>query len=83
MAESPDNHTLRLLREIRDSGEEMKSLLLSHGDRLDHIDQRLDEIHETMYATAGYAMHANVRHDTVNERLNKLEKRLVDLENNA
>ena len=51
--------------------------------RFDKIDQRLDEIHETMYATAGYAVHANVRHDSVASELADIRQRLAKLEENA
>jgi polyhydroxyalkanoate synthesis regulator phasin len=76
MPDELDNLTLQLLREIRQSQTE-------HGDRLVHIEQRIDELHETMYTVSGFAMHANVRHDTVTSRLNTLEQRIRHLEEKA
>jgi DNA repair ATPase RecN len=83
VADEPDNLILQLLREIRGT-------LGDHGKRFDRVDQRLnaieqriDEVHETMYQVAGFAMHANVRHDTVTERLKALEDRVGRLEEKA
>ena len=39
-----------------------------------------NEIHETMYTIAGFATHANVRHERVSERLKSLEGRIDRLE---
>ncbi|MCE7030093.1 hypothetical protein [Jiella avicenniae] len=83
MADEPDNLVLQLLREIRTDVGDVKATLAKHGERLDHIDQRLEEVHETLYTVAGAAVHANVRHDTVAERLKTLEERVSRLEEKA
>ncbi|ORE99185.1 hypothetical protein [Aurantimonas sp. 22II-16-19i] len=80
MADEPDNLVLQLLREIRADIGEVKSTLSKHSERFDRVDQRLEEVHETLYTVAGAAVHANVRHDTVAERLKTLEERVSRLE---
>ena len=73
MAEEPDNVVLMLLREIR-------TTQTDHGRRLEHIETRIDEMHESMVTGLGLAAHANVRHDTVEKRLTELTKRVDRLE---
>ena len=73
MAGEPDNVVLMLLREIRSTQDE-------HGGRLEHIETRVDEMHDSMVTALGLAAHANVRHDTVEKRLTDLTKRVERLE---
>ena len=83
MADEPDNLVLQLLQEIRADIGEVKLTLSKHSERFDRVDQRLEEVHETLYTVAGAAVHANVRHDTVAERLKTLEERVSRLEEKA
>ena len=83
MADEPDNLVLQLLREIRADIGEVKLTFSKHSKRFDRVDQRLEEVHETLYTVAGAAVHANVRHDTVAERLKTLEERVSRLEEKA
>ncbi|MAU95112.1 MAG: hypothetical protein CMP81_04350 [Fulvimarina sp.] len=83
MADEPDNLVLQLLREIRADIGEVKLTFSKHSKRFDRVDQRLEEVHETLYTAAGAAVHANVRHDTVAERLKTLEERVSRLEEKA
>lgn len=76
MVDETDNLVLQLLREMRTTLEE-------HSKRFDRVDQRLEELHETLYTVAGAAVHANIRHDTVAERLKTLEERVSRLEEKA
>ena len=80
MAGEPDNLVLEPLREIRAEIGEVRKVQAEHGERLGHLEQRNDEIHETMYTIAGFATHANVRHERVSERLKSLEGRIDRLE---
>ncbi|MEM1316685.1 MAG: hypothetical protein AAGF29_00260 [Pseudomonadota bacterium] len=76
MADEPENVMLKLMRDMR---EEM------HAIRADnqHIKQRIDEMHETLYTSAGIAMHTSVKQDTLTKRIDTLEARLVKLEEKA
>ena len=76
MADEPDMMILRLLREIRETQ-------LDHGEQLKLLNRRMEEVHETVYTAAGIAAHANIRHDTVADRLDAIEARLDSLEEKA
>ena len=80
MAGEPDNLVLELLREIRAKLDDHDRRFDEINDRLAHLEQRNDEIHETMYTIAGFATHVNVRHERVSERLKSLEGRIDRLE---
>ncbi|SMC58809.1 hypothetical protein SAMN06297251_104101 [Fulvimarina manganoxydans] len=80
MAGEPDNLVLGLLREIRAKLEDHDPRFDEMSGRLAHLEQRNDEIHETMYTIAGFATHANVRHERVSERRKSLEGRIDRLE---
>ena len=76
MADEPDSLVLKLLRELRSGQDQIVS-------RLDHVKQRLDEIHETLYTSAGIALHANARHEVVAKELADVKRRLDKLEEKA
>lgn len=80
MAEEPDNLVLQLLRDMRREQTETRALQAKQAEALARIEQRIEEVHETMYSVAGFAMHANVRHETVTGRLKVLEERVSHLE---
>lgn len=73
MAKEPDNVVLMLLREIR-------SVQDDHSRRLESIERRVDDVHQSMVTALGLAAHANVRHETVEKRLSDLTKRIERLE---
>jgi chromosome segregation ATPase len=83
MSDEPDNMVLALLRDIRSTLRDHSGELSQIGQRVDRIDRRLEEVHETLYTVAGAAVHANIRHDTVAERLKTLEDRVSRLEEKA
>ena len=83
MVDEPDNLVLQLLREVRATLGEHSGQFAAVGQSLDRIDRRLEEVHETLYTVAGAAVHANIRHDTVAERLKTLEERVSRLEEKA
>ncbi len=73
MAGEPDNVVLMPLREIRAAQD-------AHGRRLEHIETRIGEMHDSMVTGLGLAAHANVRHDSVEKRLTDPAKRVERLE---
>ena len=79
MADEPDDLTLRLLRDIRTKLEDLDVL----KERFDRMDARFDELHETIYIATGFATHANVRSESTEKRLAKVEARLAKLEEKA
>ena len=73
MSKEPENLVLKILREVREDARTLKKGNVS-------IKQRLDEMHETLFTTAGLSMHANVKNDTLTKRVETLEKRIGKLE---
>jgi hypothetical protein len=59
---------------------DIQRTLSDHGKRFDHIEQRLDEINDSMIASLGLASHANVRHESVRKDIDDLKKRVKRLE---
>ncbi|MDY8109497.1 hypothetical protein U0C82_10135 [Fulvimarina sp. 2208YS6-2-32] len=80
MADEPDNLILQMLRDIRSKLDDHDRRFDGVDRHFDDVNQRLEEIHETLYTVAGVAVHANVRHDTVTQKLKALEERVGRLE---
>lgn len=83
MAEVTNELIFETLKKVQSEVSDIRTRQSDHTGRFGAIDRRLDEVHETMYATAGYAVHSNIRHDTVAEKLHEIEERLAKLEENA
>lgn len=73
MAEEADNLVLTMLREIR-------ARLDKHEERFDKIDNKLDDMSESLTTSLGLSLHANVRHESVQKKLDALEQRVKRLE---
>jgi hypothetical protein len=65
MAKQPEDLVVRILRDIQGTQAE-------HTKRLDHIEDRLDEMNDGVVAALGLASHANIRHEAVDRRLDEL-----------
>ena len=76
MGKEPDNVVLKLLRDIRETQGE-------HGGRLTKIEKKLDELAKSVTYSLGLSAHANVRHESVQKKLDEIEKRLKKLEARA
>ena len=76
MAEEPTDLALTVLREIRETQ-------LEHGRRLEAIDRRFDEPHETVHTAMSFATHAHVRCEATEKRMNAFERSLAKLEEKA
>jgi hypothetical protein len=79
----PEDMTLRLLREIRADVVETRNDVKDVRQRLVKVEQRIEELHESMTFGLGLAMHANVRHEAVTRRFEQFESRLTRLEESA
>ena len=75
--------TLRLLREIRADVGDIRNDVRDTRQRLVKVEQRIEEMHESMTFALGLAMHANVRHEAVTRRFEQFETRLTRLEERA
>ena len=73
MAKQPEDLVVRILRDIQ-------STLANHSKRFEHIEQRLDDVHDGMLAALGLASHAHVRDDSMKKEINDLKKRVKRLE---
>jgi hypothetical protein len=82
MAREPDNLVLTILREIQ-------ATQGAHGRDLETIKSdlrrqgvKIDELFESSTMALGLAGHANIRHDSLERRLDDLVRRLEQLEKN-
>jgi hypothetical protein len=73
MAKQPEDLVVRILRDIQRT-------LAEHTKKFEAVDRRLDEIDRTLghmngnvVIALGLATRANIRHDSVDERLEELE----------
>jgi polyhydroxyalkanoate synthesis regulator phasin len=73
MANEPDNVVLKLLRDIRASQDE-------HSEEFKKVRQQLDDLSESVTYALGLSAHANVRHESVQKKIDELEKRIKNLE---
>ncbi|MCB8838504.1 hypothetical protein [Aurantimonas sp. VKM B-3413] len=80
MVDERENLVLELLRDIRAKLDDHDQRFDEVNHRLVQLEQRTDELRDTMFTIAGFAMHANVRHETVTGRLATLEARVDRLE---
>ena len=74
MANDPDNIVLKLLREIRASQDE-------HTEEFKRVRQQLDDLSESVTYALGLSTHANVRHESVQKKIDELEKRTSSTSN--
>lgn len=73
MANEPDNVVLKLLRDIRASQDE-------HSEEFKKVRQQLDDLSESVTYALGLSAHANVRHESVQKKIDEREKRIKNLE---
>ena len=73
MAKEPVDATERILRQIQETQAE-------HGRLLHGMSKRLDEVRNGVIAALGLAKNADVRHDSVQNQLEELRRRVEALE---
>jgi hypothetical protein len=73
MPKQPEDLVVRILREIQ-------ATLANHTKRFEHLEQRMDDVHEGMVTALGLASHAHVRDDSMRKEINDLKKRMKRLE---
>lgn len=73
MSKEPENLILKLLRDIRATQDD-------HGHEIKQLRKQIAEWQEASATMSGFAVHANVRHDTVAKELEALKKRVAKLE---
>ncbi len=87
MAKEPDSLVLRLLRDIRATQDgQGKKLddhghkLDDHGRKLDRLEKRIEDRYKISTHTLGVAANAHVRYEALEEKVEKLTKRISRLE---
>ena len=83
MADEPDNHTLRLLREIRAAQVVQTETLTAHGGALARLEKRLEDLYKMSTHTLGVAVTGHERYEALEARLDKLAERVNRLEAKA
>ena len=80
MSEPSDELMMEILRQIHATQGDHTPRFDDQAGRFQRVEKPLDELHESMITALGFAGHANVRHDTVSEKLDDLTRRVEALE---
>ncbi len=80
MAEEPDNLVLQTLREIRGRLDRHEERFDRMDKRFDKLDRKLDDMAGSLTYSLGFSMQANVRHESVQKKLEAPEQRVTRLE---
>ncbi len=80
MASEPDNLVLELLREMRGNIVVLRERAEEHSEQLKRIRKDMHEWQETTAIAVGFALHANLRHETLDQKRDELTKRIEMLE---
>jgi hypothetical protein len=80
MAHEPDNLVLQMLREIRASLDRHEERFDKIDERFNGLDRKLDDMAGSLTCALGFSMQANVRHESVQKKLEALEQRVTRLE---
>ncbi len=80
MSEEPEQLVLRLLREIREILDTHSDMHRHHQESFEGLNRKIDAWQETTATGIGLAVHANVRHESVEARIDTLERRIEEIE---
>jgi methylphosphotriester-DNA--protein-cysteine methyltransferase len=80
MASEPDNLVLSLLRDIRAVLDQHTALHRSHEQAFKDVRSDIASWTDTFAATGGLTLHANVRAQKLEKRVEELEERLKRVE---
>ncbi len=83
MAKEPDSLILELLRDMRSDMRVLRERSEEHSGELKKIRKEMHNWQETTSTGVGFAMHANVRLESVEERFDDLTKRIERLEKHS
>ena len=76
----PTDAVFTILKQIQETLASHSRRFDDMDGRFDKVDHRLDELHDSAITALGLAGHANVRHDSVAQRLDELARRVEALE---
>jgi chromosome segregation ATPase len=80
MTEAPDNLVLKMLREMRESLNEVRNKVFEHDARFDELRKAIEDWKETTATGVGFAAHANIRTDTLEKEIADLKRRMDRIE---
>ncbi|HEY8033665.1 MAG TPA: hypothetical protein VIF02_15170 [Methylocella sp.] len=80
MSDGPESIVPRLLREIREILDSHSDMHRRHQDTLEASNKKIDAWQETTATATGLAVHANVRHESLETRFENLERRVEEIE---
>ena len=80
MARGPNDLVLRILREIQTTLADHTRRFEAMDGRFDALERSMREVRESTITALGLAGHANVRSDSLEQRVEALERRVDDLE---
>jgi hypothetical protein len=80
MANEPDNLVLQMLREIRARLDKHEERFDKMDKRFDGLDNKLEDMAGSLTYSLGFSLQANVRHESVQKKLEALEQRVTRLE---
>ncbi|MGQ0446347.1 MAG: hypothetical protein ACT4O2_14790 [Beijerinckiaceae bacterium] len=80
MTDEPESIVPRLLREIREILDAHSGMHRKHQEALEALNRKIDAWQETTATGIGLAVHANVRHESLETRLENLERRVEEIE---
>ena len=83
MAKTPEDMVVRLLQQIQATQAEHTRRFDEHDRRFEKLDKGFEEYRESVVTALGFSAHANVRHNTVDERLDELISRVENIESLA
>jgi uncharacterized coiled-coil protein SlyX len=80
MAKAPQDLTLTILREIRGDVAHLRERSDQTTAELKGLREEIRDRQETTVTATGFAMHANIREQALEEKLNALSERVEKLE---
>ena len=80
MAEPTNELILKVLMQIQETQGVHTRVLGEHTENFVRLERRMQEMQDSMVTALRLAGHANIRHDTVSERLEDLTRRVETLE---
>jgi hypothetical protein len=80
MAKEPDNLVLTMLREMRETLQDVKNKVYEHDGRFADLRKSIEDWQETTSTGTGFVMHASIRTQALEKELAELKRRIDRLE---
>ncbi len=80
MAEPTNELILKVLMQVQETLALHTHLHESHTKQFEKLNRSVEDLRQTSSTALGFAMHANIRHEPVDERIAELERQFGTLE---